>query len=148
MPFKYLLFVDCQGPFLRHTRTGKCITRSKELVYDDSSWAFPYYVVMTDDCLDNKAQFRYLDSELLHNIEKGGTLMSTSDSRYKSRWVVYKGVSVGGKNSQKSADNHLKQTDAEYLSLYNINVCAEPSTTYVMRRTYCDRANQKFTFGK
>ncbi len=149
MPFKYLLFVDCQGLFLRHTRTGKCITRSEELVYNNPSYAFPYYVVMTDNCLDNKAQFRYLDSELLHNIEKAdGTLLSSADHRYQSRWTVYKGVSDGGKDYQKKSVHRLKQTDAESLFLYNMNVCAEPSTKYVMRKTYCNTTNQKFTFGK
>ena len=147
MPFKYLLFVDCQGLFLRHTWTEKCISRSEELVYNQSHYAFPYYVVMTDNCLDNKAQFRYLDSELLHNIEVG-TLLSSPRADYFSRWAVYKGVSSSAKEYQRSATNHLKQTDAESLSLYNMKVCAEPSAKYVMRKTYCDGENQTFTFGK
>ncbi len=143
------LFSDCQSLFLRHTRSGKCITRSEELVYNNSDYALPYYVVMTDNCLDDKAQFRYLDSELLHNIEKQGTLISPDQpSVYKSRWVVYKGATSTAKNNQKSAVHRLKQTDAESLFLYNMNVCAEPSTKYILRKTYCNRTTQKFTFGK
>ncbi len=149
MPFNnFCLHVGCQGLFLRHTQTGKCITRSEELVYNQSNYALPYYLVMTDNCLDNKAQFRYLDSELLHNIEKGGTLLSTSDRRYKNRWTVYKGVSVGGKKQQNNAEHSLKQTDAESLFLYKMNVCAEPSANYVLRKTHCNTTVQKFTFGK
>ena len=143
------LFSDCQSLFLRYTQSGKCITRSEELVYDASSWALPYYVVMTDNCLDDKAQFRYLDSELLHNIEKDGTLISPDQPTvYNSSWAVYKGVSATAKNNQKSAENRLKQTDAESLFLYNMNVCAKPSTGYVLRERYCNTAKQKFTFGK
>ena len=143
------LFSDCQSLFLRHTQSGKCITRSEELVYNNPSYAFPYFVVMTDNCLDDKAQFRYLDSELLHNIEKSGTLISPDNPTfYKSRWTVYKGESITAKVFQKSADNRLKQTDAESLFLYNMNVCAEPSTKYVLRKAYCNTTEQEFTFGK
>ena len=143
------LFSDCESFFLKHTQSGKCITRSEELVYNNPNHAFPYFVVMTDNCLDDKVQFRYLDSELLHNIEKDGTLISPDQPTvYKSRWAVYKGVSPIAKNNQKSADNRLKQTDTESLFLYNMNVCAEPSTKYVMRKTYCNTTKQQFTFGK
>ncbi len=142
------LFSECQSLFLRHTQSGMCITRSEELVYNNPSYALPYYVVMTDNCLDDKAQFRYLDSELLHNIEKDGTLLSPTGHTFQSRWAVYKGVSGGGKNYQENTVHRLKQTYAESLFLYNMNVCAEPSTKYVLRKTYCNRATQKFTFGK
>ncbi len=144
------LFSECQSLFLRHTPSGKCITRSEELVYNDPTHALPYFVVMTENCLDVKAQFRYVNSELLHNIEKEGTLISPPPSHkgYMSRWAVYKGVSGTAKTSQNSTDNYLKQTDAESLFLYNMNVCAEPSTKYVMRKTHCNTAKQTFTFGK
>lgn len=141
-----LLFIDCQGLFLRHTASGKCITASDKLVYNDSSWALPYFVVMIDNCLDDKAQFLYLNNTgLLHNIEKEGTLMSDR-GRYLSRWAVYKGVSDGAIATQKGPKFNLKQTARG--SLTQDSICAEPAITYVKRRSYCDRTNQKFTFGE
>ena len=141
-----LLFIDCQGLFLRHTESGKCITRSDELVYDDPDYALPYFVVMTDNCLDDKAQFLYLNNtELLHNIEKEGTLMSDI-GRYKSRWAVYKGISKVALATQNSPMFNLKQTARG--SLAQDKICAKPEIKYVKRSSDCDRANQQFTFGK
>jgi hypothetical protein len=107
---------------------------------------------MTDDCLDDKAQFRYLDTELLHNIEKEGTLVSSSNKNYKSRWSVYKGVSTNGILYQDDATHSLKQTDAGSLFFYKRDdpVCAEsePSSQYLLRKTYCNKTQQEFTFGE
>ena len=144
------LFSDCQSLFLRHTDSGKCITASEELVYDNPKYAFPYFVVMTDNCLNVSAQFRYLDSALLHNIEKEGTLLSSSHSLYLGRWSVYKGVSATAIGTQNNARYRLKQTDDGSLFLYDTskNLCAEPSTKYVLKGAICDTEKQKFTFGK
>ena len=121
-------------------------------MYDLPNHAFPYYVVMTDNCLDDKAQFRYLDTELLHNIGRKGTLVSPKESNYKSRLAVYKGVSKSGERYQKDAFNRLKQTAAGSLIFYNRSnpVCAEPESLseYVLKKTYCNKRQQKFTFGK
>ena len=126
--------------------SGKCISRSEELVYDYPNWAFPYFVVITDNCLDHKAQFLYLNNtELLHNIEKGGTLMSATGS-YRSRWAVYKGVNRKALAFQKSQTFYLKQTT--HGSLIQDNICAEPEIRYVKRRSYCNKTSQHFTFGK
>ena len=135
---------------MRHIGTGKCITASDELVYDTPHHAFPSFVKMTDNCLDNKAKFRYLDSQLLHNIEKEGTLVSPPRN-YKSRWTVYKGVSTSGKLYQRYTQHRVKQTAAGSLSFYAIKdpVCAEPdSSNYVLRKRSCGTTRQKFTFGK
>ena len=100
---------------------------------------------MTNDCLDHKAQFLYLNNtELLHNIEKGGTLMSDMGS-YKSRWAVYKGVSEKALTTQKGPKFNLKQTTRG--SLTQDNICAEPGTKYLIRKS-CGGTNQQFTFGK
>ena len=143
-----LLFIDCQGLFLRHTESGKCITGSDELVYDDPDYALPYFVVMTDNCLDDKAQFLYLNNtELLHNIEKEGTLMSDKRIKpYKSRWAVYKGIHKAAAATQNSPKYNLKQTARG--SLAQDKICAKPEIKYVKRSSDCDRANQQFTFGK
>ena len=143
-----LLFIDCQGLFLRHTQSGKCITGSDELVYDAPDHALPYFVVMTDNCLDDKAQFLYLNNtELLHNIEKEGTLMSSDTRDYKSRWAVYKGISTHALKIQNDAKFNLKQTARG--SLGQDKNCAQPeSLKYVKRSSDCDRVNQQFTFGK
>ena len=119
-------------------------------MYDDPPWAFPYFVVMTDNCLNVSAQFRYLDSALLHNIEKEGTLLSSTYKDYHSRWAVYKGVSATAIGTQNTARNRLKQTDAGSLFFYDTskNLCAEPSTKYVLKSAICDTEKQKFTFGK
>ena len=103
---------------------------------------------MTNNCLDNKAQFRYNNSELLQNIEKDRTLLSPPDTSFLGRWAVYKGISTVAKYYQLSHKHRLKQTAAGSLRFYESGVCAEPSTRYVMRKTYCDKPKQKFTFGK
>ena len=141
-----LLFIDCQGLFLRHTESGKCITGSDELVYNNPNHALPYFVVMTDNCLDDKAQFLYLNNtELLHNIEKEGTLMSEIGT-YQSRWAVYKGISERALTFQNDPRFNLKQTARG--SLAQDKICAKPETKYVKRSSDCDLANQQFTFGK
>ena len=148
---KRLFFVDCRGLFLRHTQTGKCIAASDELVYNNKRHALPYYVVMTDNCLDKKAEFRYLDNQLLHNIVKDGTLVSPPNESYKSRWAVYKGVATDARRYQQSAEHRLKPTAVGSLFFYNRNnpVCAEPdSSNYVLRKTSCGTTKQEFTFGK
>jgi hypothetical protein len=121
-------------------------------VYDNPSYALPYFVVMTNNCLNDKAQFRYLNTELLQNIVKGGTLVSSLNFEYDSRWAVYKGVAGGGKNYQKSTKHRLKQTATGSLSFYSIEepVCAEPSSLseYLLRKDYCNETQQDFTFGK
>ena len=145
-----VLFVDCRCLFLRHTQTGKCITRSTELVYNNPHHAFPYFVVLTDNCLDSNAQFRYLNNQLLQSIERQETLVSFTDPLYKNRWAVYKGVAKNAKITQQSSQHRLKQTAAGSLFFYNANndVCAEPSSKYLLRKTYCNKAKQVFTFGK
>ena len=149
--FFSFVFSDCQSLFLRHIETGKCIGASDELVYDNPAHAFPYFVKMTDNCLDDKAKFRYLDVQQLHNIAKEATLMSPANNAYKRRWTVYKGVSTNGKNYQRIAQHRVKQTAAGSLSFYTINnpVCAEPdSSNYVLSKISCGTTRQKFTFGK
>ena len=143
-----LLFIDCQGFFLRHTKSGKCIARSDNLVYNSPQYALPYLVVMTDNCLDATAQFLYFNNtELLHDIQKGGTLISDPRAKdYKGRWAVYKGVKESAKKTQKDSKFNLTQTANG--SLTQDNICAEPETKYVKRRNYCGRVNQQFTFGK
>ena len=141
-----LLFIECDGFFIRHTASGNCTTRSEELVYDQPNWAFSYFVVMTDNCLDHKAQFLYLNNtQLLHNIEKEGTLISATTISYKSRWAVFKGVGKKQLETQKNPRFNLKQTTDGYLMQENI--CAEPGTKYLDRKS-CGGTNQEFTFGK
>ena len=142
-----LLFIDCQGLFLRHTASGKCITRSEELVYDDADYALPYLVVMTDNCLNVTAQFLYLkNTELLHDVQKGGTLVSDPREKdYKGRWAVYKAVKDTALDFQTNTKFNLKQTVDG--SLTQDNICAEPGTKYLNRKS-CGRTNQQFTFGK
>jgi hypothetical protein len=146
----FFVIVGCQNIFLRHTDSGKCITSSEELVFNNPTWALSYFVVMTDNCLNVSAQFRYLDSALLHNIEKEGTLLSTTDSLFLGRLSVYKGVAATAILHQNNAEYRLKQTDSGSLFFYDTsqNVCAEPSTKYVLRNATCDTENQKFSFGK
>ena len=146
-----LCFLDFQGSlFLRHTETGKCIKTSQELVYANPTHAFPYYVVMTDNCLESNALFRYLDNQLLHAINAGGSLVAPSHASYRGRLAVYTGISRSGKHYQRDKKHRLKQTAAGSLFFYNRNdpVCAEPSSKYLLRKTYCDTTKQEFTFGK
>ena len=144
------MFVDCRGFFLRHKETEKCIAASEELVYNNTAHAFPYFAIMTDNCLHDKAQFRYLESQLLHNIEKKGTLVSPPSSTYSSRWAVFKAVSTIARIYQNGAKHRLKQTAAGSLIFFNRNdrVCAEPSSKYILRKMSCNTKKQEFTLGE
>jgi hypothetical protein len=126
--------------------TGRCI-KPEGLVYDYPKYSLPYWAVMTDNCLDVKAEFRF-DGEYLKNIHTDGTLAWYSESSYKGRLSVYKGVSRQGIQAQHRADHHLKQTNAGSLRFYNRGECALPSTRYVKRTRTCDTAEQKISFGK
>ena len=109
---------------------------------------------MTNNCLDVKAQFRYLNSELLQNIANGGILMASKSPKYKKKWAVYRGVHATAKKTQRSPNHYLKQTNSGSLSLYKMHVCAEPSikvkTSYVLmvEDSPCRKKKQEFTFGK
>ena len=109
---------------------------------------------MTVNCLNNKAQFRYLSNQVLINIEKDGTLITPADpsykSLYKSRWAVYKVVSLVSKRYQNRTIHRLKQTARGSLLFYDRDnpVCAEPSSKYLLSTTYCNTTKQEFTFGK
>ena len=145
----YHFFLECDSLFLRHGKSGKCIATG-ELVYQRKH-AKPYFAVMIDNCLNSSAQFRFLENELLHNIEKDGTLVCPwPDKSYKHRWAIYKGLRGPGITYQSKSIHRLKQTDAGRLLLYNMAnpVCAEPQTTYVIRKKACDKNIQRFTFGK
>ena len=147
----YSLFADCRSLFLRHAQSDRCIKTGSTYVYKNH-WARPVFVVMTDNCLDVKAQFHYLDSELLQHIETGGTFFANAN--YNNRLVVYEGVSEGGISSQNNENNRLKQTTDGTLSFYKLNACAEPSKSstpeiYVNKATSCGgKPEQNFTFGK
>ena len=119
-------------------------------MFNDPLWAFSYFVVMTDNCLNISAQFLYRDSELLHNIKTNGTLASITNPIWLGRLSVYKAIEAAAIGHQNSPGYRLKQTDAGSLFFYDTsqNVCAEPSTKYVLRNATCDTENQKFTFGK
>ena len=145
----FFVIAGCQSLFLRQTQTGECIASSEKLAYNGPNHAFPYYVVMTDNCLDVKAQFRYL-TNWFYNIEKEGTLIASPSATYKNRWAVYKGVSKIAKRIQSSRQNYLKQTSEGSLLFYHRNppVCAEPSSGYVFSKKYCNRTKQMFTLGK
>ena len=147
----FCLILESENLFLRHNKSGKCITTGK-LVYNNPDHAIPYFAVMTDNCLNSSAQFRYLETELLHNIDKDGTLASPlpANTFYNCSLAVYHGVSKNGLNYQKSLDHRLKQTDAGSLFFHNmrIPVCAAPETKFIKRSTTCDRKSQDFTFGK
>ena len=100
---------------------------------------------MTDKCLNVKSQFRYLDNELLQNVA-GGTFVSSTNKNSKTDRLLVSSRTFG----QIFNDQRLKQTAAGSLYFYNVSVCAEPSKTsyYVDRKTYCDKPEQIFTFGK
>jgi hypothetical protein len=100
---------------------------------------------MTDNCLGEKAQFRFLDGPLLQSIQKDGTLVCDGDT-----CDVYRGVSNLKKKYQEKGIHSIKQTAAGSLSLYNWNspTCVQPSETYLLRKKYCNKREQEFTFGK
>jgi hypothetical protein len=106
---------------------------------------------MTENCLDKDAQFRYLHSDILHNIAKNGTLLTSSNNEYENQWAVYIGNSTGGRNNQKSEQHCVKQTAAGRLSFYNKDdACAKPSAKVIVTST-CTGENTpllQFTFGK
>ena len=151
----FFLFLDCRSLFLRHDNSGKCISAGNS-VYD-SNWANPRWARMIDNCLQHNAQFRYLDTEHLQNINTTGTFASASHENYRLGSIygifVYKRRDPRSFKFQNGAAHHLKQTAAGSLSLYRVTVCPEPlqsgdNDTYVERKTTCDRPEQTFTLGK
>ena len=119
------------------------------MIYNDPTHALPYWIIMTDNCLDDNAQFRYNDTEILWHIETGGALFSTSHPSYRNLIAIYVAISTAAKNNLASNRQHFKQAEAGSLNFYNDGICAQPDrSTYVYRRAYCDRSNQMFTFGK
>ena len=123
----------------------------------DNSYANPRWARMIDNCLQHNAQFRYLDTEHLQNINTTGTFASSAHQNYRlgSRYgvYVYKGKASGAIKFQNNAIHYLKQTAAGSLSFYLVTACAEPFESgtyesYVERKTDCDSQEQKFTLGK
>ena len=143
----YSLFTDCQSLFLRQSSTGKCIKPGNGLVYNSEKYALPYWAVMTDDCLQVKAQFSF-DGEDLKNINTKGTLAWFRETSYKSQLAVYTGVSKTAIKVQNRTDHHLKQTNDGSLRFYNKKECALPTATYVKRTKTCNTADQNITFGE
>ena len=114
----------------------------------NSSYAFAYFVAMTDNCLNVSAQFNYLNTGLLQNIDKEGILVSPSNEIYKNRFTVLKGVYAAIKFQSKH-EHSLKQTKGGCLLFYKMNasVCSDPTSAYVLKNTTCDTKRQNFTFG-
>ncbi len=139
-------FADCQSLFLRQNDTGRCIKPGR-LLYNNPKYAKPYLAVMTDNCLDVKAQFRF-DGAYLRNIHMDGTLAWFINSYYQTRLSVYKGISPVAIGVQNRDDHFLKQTNAGSLKFYNKDECVLPSVTYAKRTATCDTAEQRITFGK
>ena len=145
-----LLLSDCRSLFLRNKQTGECIAASERLVYT-KPYALPYIVKMTKSCLDKDAQFRYLQSDILHNIAKNGTLLTSPNEEYRKRWVVYIGTSIDGRKNQKRKKHCLKQTPEGRLSFYNRrDACAEPISNGIVssKCTSDKKPLLQFTFGK
>jgi hypothetical protein len=147
-------FVDCRGFFLRHTQTGQCVSSSEELLFNQSIATF-FSVVMTDNCLNDKAQLYYPDTtQLLHIFEKKGWVLSPLASSNFSALVVLAPKGILSELLIKLQNNitihRLKQTAAGSLFFYNRPdpVCAEPSSRYIVKKTYCNKTQQEFTFGK
>jgi hypothetical protein len=145
------LFAGCHSFFLRHTQSGKCVAAGSSIVEDE--YARRYWAEMVDDCLNDSARFRYLDTNLLHNIKTGGTLASAyANTKYKKRLFIYDGKNQDGINFENNAKHSLKQTNSGSLFLYDstVNSCAQPNGIYVdQKKDGCkSTAEQKFTFGK
>ncbi|XP_028417346.1 uncharacterized protein LOC114541738 [Dendronephthya gigantea] len=146
-----LRFEGCEGFFLRHTPSGKCI--SAEDLFWESNSGTRYWAEMVDDCLSKNASFRYLQSELLQNIATEGNLLASNIPRYQNRLFVFGGKSHRGKIFMNNPTHRLKQTNAGSLYFYDsgTNSCAQPDA----RRKYIDQkengcrgtAEQRFTFG-
>ena len=145
------VFKDSQSLFLRHVQSGKCIT-AEGLVYDNGGYSLPYWTIMTENCLDVNAQFRYLDSEILYNIGKDGTFVSADANRnYQKRLVIYKFINPRAKAYQNNDIHRLKQRATGTLYFYNeAKICSETSQTdyYVKGVKTCEgKPEQNFTFG-
>ena len=122
-------------------------------MYDNPNYAKPYYVVMTDNCLDVNAQFYYYrNTEFLRNTDTDGTFAATPNSQYNDRLFVYVPISQNYPAGYvKLLEHSLKLSAHGSLYFYQKAECGEPSSTdnYVNRVTSsCGTSNQEFTFGK
>lgn len=147
-----ILFPGCQGFFLRHNASGKCI--SAEDLFWDGHTSARYWAEMVDDCLYKNASFRYLPSKIVHNIATGGSLVISDLRRYKRRLFIFDGKNMIGKKFENSNMHRLKQTNAGSLFFYdrNMNSCFQPDAKirYIdQKKNECiSTAEQRFTFGK
>ena len=110
---------------------------------------------MLDNCLLDRAQFRYLGIKfkpLLHNIKFGGSLATYyNDVKYKKRVFICNGINQQGIAFENSKKHFLKQSSSGSLVFYNqaVNSCAQPDGIYVdQKRKECHGSELKFTFGK
>lgn len=98
---------------------------------------------MMDNCLDDKAKFRYVGEKLQHNE----ATLFVPTSGYENRVLVYEGK--GTNRNQYETRQNTKQTDGGYLFFYDPDICAKSATQYVLRELGCNSREQKvFTFGK
>ncbi|XP_028399360.1 uncharacterized protein LOC114522810 [Dendronephthya gigantea] len=135
------------GFFLRHTKSGKCLA-AKTPTFSHNSYGTRYWAEMVTNCLDDLALFRYLDNEVLHNIETEGNVVSDYP-HYNSRLLIYDGNNKRGRDYANSTKHRIKQTVGGSLYLYDVNDCVQPSVQYVdVKDTSCtEEAAQKITFG-
>ena len=152
--YNFPLFVGCESFFLRHTKSGKCIAGGSSFEDKNKTYADLHWAEMVNNCLNSSAQFHYLDSGLVENIEKKGTLAANyKDSQvYKTRLFIFASKNKEGKGFQTKKRHHLKQTSSQSLVFpgKKAESCAQPNGAYVhMKNGGCQNiANQKFTFGK
>ena len=120
-------------------------------MYNIPHYAIPYFAVMTDKCLDVKAQFYYYkNTEQLRNTETDGTFASTGNPKYNNRLFIYVAVSTGYPAFYiRYPEHNLKLSAGGSLYFYEKGECGEPlSNNYVERiRNLCGKPEQKFTFG-
>ena len=108
---------------------------------------------MLDNCLLDRAQFRYLFKPLLHNIKFNGSLATyyNYDAKYKKRVFIYNGINRQGIAFENNKKHFLKQSSSGSLVFYDqaVNSCAQPDSNHVnQKRNGCHGAKLKFTFGK
>ncbi|XP_028399530.1 uncharacterized protein LOC114522942 [Dendronephthya gigantea] len=135
------------GFFLRHTQSEKCLA-AETPTFRNNEYGTRYWIEMVTNCLSDFALFRYLDNEVLHNIETEGNVVSEY-GLYSNRLFIYDGKNKVGRNFANSTKHRMKQTTGGSLYLYNVDDCVQPSVQYVdVKGTSCTGvAAQKITFG-
>ena len=157
---------------MKHVQTGKCINDTTIIQGKNGAWGNMSFVELSNNCLDQAAQFRFRDNGAMLNLKRPGCLfptLKTGSGYLLDMFYLYvnsKGLDTEAcaERVDRNTDPAITQTSWGGLSVkykgYRKNTvqtwCAVPKTDsrlqidpYIGLTTNCNDAEDKrFNFGK